>query len=119
MLLRSRIPPPPNVESPWVEPSLVGAAVGTATDVIGAVVVLLPGDGCCVGADFLDATLLTGDGLGHVFGGAFFVAAAGGTCFDCAAFFLAAACFFVGLPFGLPFAIFEFMAVANKKVGKG
>jgi hypothetical protein len=102
-----------------VEPSLVGAAVGTATEVIEAVVVLLPGDGC-VGAGFLDATLLPGDGFGGVFGGGFLLwSTAGGACFADAALFLAAAsCFFVGL-FGLPLAIFEFMDVANKKVGKG
>jgi hypothetical protein len=101
-----------------VEPSLVGAAVGTATDVIGDVVVLLPGDGC-VGVGFLDATLLPGDGFGGVFGGGFLWSTAGGACFTCAALFLAATCCaFVGL-FTFIFGIFEFMAVANKKVGKG
>jgi hypothetical protein len=91
-----------------VEPSLVGAAVGTATDVIvGAVVVLLPGD-ACLGAGFLDATLLPGDGFGVVFGGGFLWAGAGGAAFACAAFFLVAACCaFVGL-FRLPLAISEF-----------
>jgi hypothetical protein len=95
---------------------LVGLALGMATDDIGAVVILSPGDGC-VGAGFCDATWPPGNGFGGVFSGAFFGAAAGGACFFCAAFFLAAACFFVGL--ALPLAIFEFMAMANKKVGKG
>jgi hypothetical protein len=98
---------------------LVGVVVGTTTDIIGAVVVLLPGDGC-VGAGFLDATLLPGDGFGGVFGGGFLWSTAGGACFADAVFFLAAAsCFFVGLLFVFPLAIFEFMDVANKKVGKG
>jgi hypothetical protein len=65
--------------------------------------------------------LLTGDGFGAVFGGGFLWSTAGGACFACAAFVLAAACFFVGIAF-LPLAsfdFFKFMAVVNKKVGKG
>jgi hypothetical protein len=73
---------------------------------------LLPGDGF-VGACFRVAALLPGDGFGGDF-----LAGAGGAAFARAAYFLAAAsCFFVGL--GLLLAIFEFMAVVNKKVGKG